>query len=519
MMPRKIDLQIFIDEIYQDSKTNPDSNYVFFLGAGCSKSSGIPLADELAKRWYDRLKDSQKPKFDAFNTKHKITPKTNIDYGKLYFNIFEEYFPDIQAQQKEIQSIVEDDTVNPSFGYYTLASLLQKPAFNTIITTNFDDLIQDALIYSGHKRALVITHQDLAKFVVRNNTPLISKIHGDAHMHPFNSSRNTKEIPSTLKDAIQGLLNNSKLIFIGYRGDDDSIFSLLSSCSRISQVYWLNSEPPSDVKLSSWWKKLETKTWVDEYNFDKIMLAMRDKFELKEPDFKTRAIELENKYKASISQESEKLEEEKEKTAYDYLLLGNSFYYENKYDEAIKAYKEAIKINPQDDNAYHEIGISYASMEKHDKAIDAYIAAIKINPKDYSTYYNLGISYSNLKKYDKAIEVYKVSIKINPKYDSAYTNLFELQLIQNQLFEKEIETKYIELFKEKKEIFIKYEMLKILQDISLNKKVNVKKWEEKYFDIPLNDWSFDELHEWVSKIKEEKIRTNLEQALTVFEVH
>jgi len=152
-MPREIDLQIFIDEIYEDSKTNPDTKYVFFLGAGCSKSSGVPMAGELAERWYTRLKEGQRPKLDAFNHRHNINAGDEIDYSKLYFPIFEEFFPDIQAQQKEVQSVVEDDDVSPSFGYYTLASLMQNPIFNTIITTNFDDLIQDALIYSGHKRA------------------------------------------------------------------------------------------------------------------------------------------------------------------------------------------------------------------------------------------------------------------------------------------------------------------------------------------------------------------------------
>ena len=68
---RKINLQEFIDEIYQDYKDNhEDSKYIFFLGAGCSKSSGIPLAWELGKTWYDEL-SKQPTKFKKFNEKYE----------------------------------------------------------------------------------------------------------------------------------------------------------------------------------------------------------------------------------------------------------------------------------------------------------------------------------------------------------------------------------------------------------------------------------------------------------------
>jgi len=47
-MNRTISLSAFSDEIYKDFIKNKDTNYIFLLGAGCSKSSGIPLAGELA---------------------------------------------------------------------------------------------------------------------------------------------------------------------------------------------------------------------------------------------------------------------------------------------------------------------------------------------------------------------------------------------------------------------------------------------------------------------------------------
>ena len=92
MSAREIDLQAFIDEIYQDYQDNEkDSKYIFFLGAGCSKSSDIPLAWELGKLWYDALKN-QPSKLNTFNEKHKIDTSKEIDYAKYYFEIFEERY-------------------------------------------------------------------------------------------------------------------------------------------------------------------------------------------------------------------------------------------------------------------------------------------------------------------------------------------------------------------------------------------------------------------------------------------
>ena len=580
---RELDLQEFVDEIYEDYNKNDDTEYIFFLGAGCSKSSGIKLAGELAKEWYEELR-KQRTKFDKFN-ENKIDDISNINYGKYYFEIFEELFPTPLMQQKEIQRITNADEVNPSLGYYILASLLQRPQFNTIVTTNFDNLIQDALIYSGNKRALVITHQDLAKFIKRDNTPLITKIHGDAHMQPFNNSDDTKKIPEELKGAIQGLFTNAKVIFIGYSGNDESIADLLEGCNRIDQVYWLNTSEPNDVSLSNWWKNIPIKTFINEYDFDKIMNVIKSKFNIEKPDFQKRALELEQGYNCSVKEEIKEIEniEEKDKTYLDYILLGNSYLEQNKYDKAIKYYKSAININPKDDVGYVNLGLAYEEIDankeaiklylkaikinsnrdqtyynigiaygkekdyenaiksyqkaieinpkkveaynnmgnifleinKFEKTIEIFLQAIEINPKRADTYYNLGIAYLKLKSYKNAIEAYRKVLEINNKDYEAYIGLFIISLINNIVFDKELELKYIEIFKEEEDVFVQYEMLKILSNINQSEDVDLSIWQEKYKEQNLTAWSFDELDDWMNK-KESPKKEKLLEAIEVF---
>ncbi|MCH9813793.1 MAG: tetratricopeptide repeat protein [Epsilonproteobacteria bacterium] len=515
---RELELQEFIDEIYTDSMKNRDTQYIFFLGAGCSKSSGIPLASALARRWYEELKE-QKTKFDKFNKTYKLPHSTKIDFAKYYFEIFEALFPSPLMQQKEIQRVTNDRSVNPSLGYYVLAALMQQTSFNTIITTNFDNLIQDALIYRGHKRALVITHQDLAQFIKRDETPLIVKVHGDAHIHPFNNSDDTKRIPQPLKGAIQSLFTNAKVVFMGYRGDDESISDLLEGCNRIDQVYWLNTSVPKDVKLSQWWKNLSTKTFINDVDFDKIMNVLKSKFTIESPDFYKRAKELENSYNCAIEEEKNELENIKEdqKTDLDYFLLGNLYFQQTDYEEAIVNYQKVIALNPEYEAAYYNMGIAYAKQEEYGQAIVNYQKSIALNPQDDDAYYNMGIAYAKQEEYGQAIVNYQKAIELNPQHKNCYINLFELELIQDKSINIELEKQYRLLFKEHKDTFCEYELLKVFFNIADKKAIDgeIDQWFQLYKIDCLNSWSFEELEKWANS-KTGEMKRSLLATIDIF---
>lgn len=51
---RNLDLDEFVDEIYEDIQKIVIVN--IFFRAGCSVSSGIRLAKDLAEEWYEELK-------------------------------------------------------------------------------------------------------------------------------------------------------------------------------------------------------------------------------------------------------------------------------------------------------------------------------------------------------------------------------------------------------------------------------------------------------------------------------
>ena len=110
----------------------------------------------------------------------------------------------------------------------------------------------------------------------------------------------------------------------------------------------------------------------------------------------------------------ERKEEEEEKTAEDLLLVGEEYLAEQKYEEAIRVYKEIVKkepILPTMAKACNDCGAAYASLEQYEMAIGFFNAAL--NLRDYlmdegiSACYNLGQAYRIMDDEEKAEQYFK----------------------------------------------------------------------------------------------------------------
>ena len=88
-------------------------------------------------------------------------------------------------------------------------------------------------------------------------------------------------------------------------------------------------------------------------------------------------------------------------------------------------------------------------------------------------------------------------------------------MTQNQALDTSLEQKYISLFEKDKDVFLKYEMLKILSDIIQDKKVDIDRWLKDYEKQSLKDWSFDKLDGWIAT-KEGEIKDKLLDAINIF---
>lgn len=93
------------------------------------------------------------------------------------------------------------------------------------------------------------------------------------------------------------------------------------------------------------------------------------------------------------------------------------------YAKAIEAYKEAIRINPDNVRAYSKMAVAYANLGQYDQSIEAFKEAIRIDPDYAPVYKNMGVAYANLGEYEKAIEFFKKAIQMTPGYASIHYDL------------------------------------------------------------------------------------------------
>ena len=117
---------------------------------------------------------------------------------------------------------------DPSFGYSVLAQVLANTRHRVVITTNFDNLVADALAIYTDKLPFVCGHESLAGFVrINPRRPLVIKVHRDLLLAPKNRVEELAALPEALVQSLRDLLRSYTPIVIGYGGNDGSLMGLL----------------------------------------------------------------------------------------------------------------------------------------------------------------------------------------------------------------------------------------------------------------------------------------------------
>ena len=106
-----------------------------------------------------------------------------------------------------------------------------------------------------------------------------------------------------------------------------------------------------------------------------------------------------------------------------YNLGGGTYDDLDRHEDAIEAYKQAIRVDPEHAIVWTNLGTVYEDLNRHNDAIEAHLQAIKIDPENAKAWYNLGYTYGQLRRFDDAIKAYRQAIKIDPEYSGPWYNL------------------------------------------------------------------------------------------------
>lgn len=227
-----------------------DASFIFFLGAGASRTSGIPTANEMI--WFfkraiycsvnnispESCKDLANANVQQIiDSWIKNQPEhRNIKWEEEYSHFFEAAYPTKDVRKEFIENYVSQAI--PTIGYKCLGALIRAGKIRDIFITNFDRLIEAVC-----PNIFVISDESADRAykvrVVDNSSKLI-KLHGDfRYDHLRNTTEELRQLNQILESKMKEFLSQFGIVIVGYSGRDDSIMKVLKEIARDN----LNSFP------------------------------------------------------------------------------------------------------------------------------------------------------------------------------------------------------------------------------------------------------------------------------------
>jgi protein O-mannosyl-transferase len=244
MAARKITIDGFLDEFKSRHDQLSDRPFCWVLGSGASVQSGIPAGSLLVDQWLrelHKLEDFNNIPLEQWATADvlEIQGFTYERAASFYPWVYHRRYRDYKEQGYAfLEKAMEK--AEPSFGYSVLAQIMANTQHKVAITTNFDNLIADALSVYTKTFPLVCGHESLTGYIRANlRRPLVAKIHRDLLLAPLNNPDEIAKLPGEWATALKKILDRFTPIVIGYGGNDGSLMGFLSELAPIEGgIFW-----------------------------------------------------------------------------------------------------------------------------------------------------------------------------------------------------------------------------------------------------------------------------------------
>ena len=247
-------------------------NYSVLLGSGASITSGIRSGQNLIDIWKNEVyQESDKT---SEMTIEEFFSSTNAPDWYEESNAYSALFENRYDLQRHRRIFVEHEVSGktPSIGYAYLVKLIEQGFFNTVFTTNFDDLLNEAFYRFSKNRPIVCAHDSsISGISVTSTRPKIIKLHGDYLFDDIKTTlRETESLEMNMKMKFQEFAKDFGLIVVGYAGNDHSIMDILTYLLQHEDyfkngIYWCIRK--GERSISAELKKL---LWRDRVFFVEI---------------------------------------------------------------------------------------------------------------------------------------------------------------------------------------------------------------------------------------------------------
>lgn len=216
---------------------------MWFLGAGTSRSAGLPTATDIIwdlKRRYYCLHENQdlqshdinnsaiKQKIQAYMDSKGFPALWSPEEYSFYFDLI--FSDDYQAQQRYIHEALANDKVSLNIGHRVLAGLMEMGQSRIVFTTNFDEVIETAFAeVAGKNLSSFHLEGSYAALDALNaeHFPLYAKVHGDFRYQSIkNLTEDLRHNDSEIQKCFLAASTRYGLVVSGYSGRDANVVSM-----------------------------------------------------------------------------------------------------------------------------------------------------------------------------------------------------------------------------------------------------------------------------------------------------
>lgn len=236
------------------------SQFAWFLGAGASRTAGLPTAGDiiwdLKRRYYrqeenrdvspqDIQNDAVRARIQEFMDARGFPP---LWADEEYSTYFEKIFGDDRDRQRRyLKGILSEDKVALSVGNRVLAALMVAGLCRAVFTTNFDTVVEKAVAEVGQVSLQAYSLEgttSATSAILNEEFPFYCKLHGDFR---FESLKNLSvDLANQNEDLARAFLacgTRFGLVVAGYSGRDVSVMALLSRVLEAPNpfphgIYW-----------------------------------------------------------------------------------------------------------------------------------------------------------------------------------------------------------------------------------------------------------------------------------------
>jgi tetratricopeptide (TPR) repeat protein len=101
------------------------------------------------------------------------------------------------------------------------------------------------------------------------------------------------------------------------------------------------------------------------------------------------------------------------------IRLGEVFYLQNKHEQALQAYQDALKIDNKDSRILNAALMPLIATKQYDKAIAIGQESLNLNPNMPDTHFNIGVAFLEKGNKEKAKLCFENCLKLNPGFAQA----------------------------------------------------------------------------------------------------